>query len=314
MGGKFSPQRIASGQGALLMGLFLMVACLPATMPMPEATPTSESVPFWNISEAERERCIAQAVAQTDASRWGSWVAIETFVDSMRIEAVQGVPCDVTRCRPGMIGFPCGGTSAYATVVRRAGECRLDPPRVEYARMFDGDVMCPTPTAPANLPVTVAIATVMARPPPTETPVPPTETPVLPTAAPGLTSTPAFWPTGMPPPTPGPTAVWLSGTWDKAECLRRGATWADRWVFGGPSCQGYPTADGGRVCSDGSECQAGWCDANLPVEAAEELLQRPGAEPLLMTGTCLPETRETFCGGYARVEGGRLTIIETICM
>ncbi len=78
-------------------------------------------------------------------------------------------------------------------------------------------------------------------------------------------------------------------------------------------CQSYPVSDGGRVCSDGSECQSGWCDANLPVQAAAALLKRAGDQPVLMTGTCLATTRETFCTGYARVEGGRLATIALAC-
>jgi hypothetical protein len=46
------------------------------------------------------------------------------------------------------------------------------------------------------------------------------------------------------------------------------------------------------------------------VEAAEDLLQRADGGPVLMTGTCLPYTRQHCCGHAAGVEGGELTVIQ----
>jgi hypothetical protein len=138
-------------------------------------------------------------------------------------------------------------------------------------------------------------------------------TPLATPGTPSPTSTPAFWPTGMPRPTAGPTVVLGPADRSMSECLKRGGTWFDQVPPGGAGpCQHYRTTDGGRICSNGRECEEGWCDANLPVEVAEELLKRAGNEPVLMTGTCFPE--RLWCGDHSIVDGGALTVIKTVCM
>jgi hypothetical protein len=99
--------------------------------------------------------------------------------------------------------------------------------------------------------------------------------------------TPGFWPTGMPPPTRGPTAIKTARPGDEVTCLQEGGEWFQQRV-GIPywGCYGGHSTDASRPCSDESECQ-GWCQANLTRERALELAtNRPAGEPLLMTGTC----------------------------
>jgi hypothetical protein len=134
-------------------------------------------------------------------------------------------------------------------------------------------------------------------------------TPLATPGTPSPTSTPAFWPTGMPRPTAGPTVDSHPVQRSMSECLKRGGTWYGPELMrpgsAGP-CVDYRTTDGGRICSDGSECEEGLCDANLPVEVARELLKRAGSKPVLMTGTCPEGPR---WGEYAMVYGGALTIL-----
>lgn len=127
------------------------------------------------------------------------------------------------------------------------------------------------------------------------------------------TSTPAFWPTGMPPPTAKPAAAKPSPAFSRTECQRRGAEWFEFVAFG-PNCQHYPTSDGGPACSSSSECEAAWCDANLTTEIAEEILEQAGGKPVFMTGTCPPIAIEVRCGRHTSVvEGGRLTLQSEEC-
>jgi len=116
------------------------------------------------------------------------------------------------------------------------------------------------------------------------------------------TSTPAFWPTGMPPPTRGPTAVPVLRPIDEALCRQAGG----RWVSIERGCVELPTRDAGKPCSDGGECQSGWCAANLTFEAAEDLLEQlPFGQPLLMTGICSGFTDPPH-GDRTLLSGGRL--------
>ncbi len=138
------------------------------------------------------------------------------------------------------------------------------------------------------------------------------ETPVASDALIAPTSTPAFWPPGMPPPTARPAAVKPSVAYNRTECQSRGAKWYEEPVFG-PNCQNYPTLDGGQACGSSSECEAAWCDANLTAERADEILEQAGGKPVFMTGTCPRITHEVWCRRRTSVEGGRLTITDYGC-
>jgi hypothetical protein len=79
---------------------------------------------------------------------------------------------------------------------------------------------------------------------------------------------PAFWPTGMPPPTHRPAAVKRAIPSDKEACLEAGGFWDIPFCTGlmRPTnippperfCWEVPTSDACRPCSDDSECE-GWC-------------------------------------------------------
>jgi hypothetical protein len=79
----------------------------------------------------------------------------------------------------------------------------------------------------------------------------------------GPTATPAFWPTGMPRPTVGPASIKPVQPTNKAEYLQRGGTWqgTHTGVIVEWHCSLY-TTDGGKPCSDGSECE-GYCAPDL---------------------------------------------------
>ena len=123
-------------------------------------------------------------------------------------------------------------------------------------------------------------------------------------STPAPTSTPAFWPTGMPKPTLGPTALPLAMATDEPSCERLGGRWSGG-VHWEPMCLEFPTTDAGRPCSDGSECQ-GWCDPNVG-RPGELLANQPAGLPLLMTGVCsdeagLPPNDALYC-----LQDGELT-------
>lgn len=140
-----------------------------------------------------------------------------------------------------------------------------------------------------------------------------------PTSTPGPTSTPAFWPTGVPRPTQGPTAVPLLRPADRASCQRQGGYWQQQNTLNIPrGCYEVPAADAGKPCSDGSECQ-GWCDPNLGSDLPGELCpdwfdrvlhgQSAGGCPPLMVGTC---SRNAFPNPINRLlylEGGELHVL-----
>jgi hypothetical protein len=131
----------------------------------------------------------------------------------------------------------------------------------------------------------------------------------------GSTPTPAFWPTGMPPPTRGPEAAKPEFSTDEQTCQQ-----ADGWW--GPAlcpnldakqyCWEVPTTDAGRRCSDSSECE-GWCDANLRWDEARAMLD--GARDrggVLMTGTCSPVAGERSLN-MMWVQDGRLKMLYLSC-
>jgi hypothetical protein len=110
-------------------------------------------------------------------------------------------------------------------------------------------------------------------------------------------STPGFWPTGMPTPTPALAAVKLPFPEDEVTCGKEGGTWRPKML---PNCTWcevlIPTTDGGKLCWDVSECQ-GSCNPNLTAAALQELEKLLGSgDPLpLMIGTCSAYLRG--CGG-----------------
>jgi hypothetical protein len=108
------------------------------------------------------------------------------------------------------------------------------------------------------------------------------------------TATPAFWPTGMPPPTRGPTAFRLPTPKDERSCKRAGGEWYEEFVFeiGEPGCYRYRTTDAGKLCSDSGEC-LGWCDPNLTWEGVVALpTSGPGGQTPMMTGTCSSQANQ----------------------
>jgi hypothetical protein len=118
-----------------------------------------------------------------------------------------------------------------------------------------------------------------------------------PTSKPPSTSTPGFWPTGMPTPTPALAAVKLPFPEDEVTCRKNGGTWRPKMLPDCTWCEvSIPTNDGGRLCWDVSECQ-GSCNPNLTAAASQELEKLLGSgDPLpLMIGTCSAYLRG--CGG-----------------
>jgi hypothetical protein len=124
------------------------------------------------------------------------------------------------------------------------------------------------------------------------------------------TSTPAFWPTGVPKPTAGPTAVGMRVPDNEAACLQQGGDWTTPPCMqlspASSQCWNLPASDAGRPCSDSSECQ-GRCLANLTLEAASDLLvKQPEGQPPFMTGTCSSIVGPLEVGEPSTVRDGQL--------
>lgn len=153
---------------------------------------------------------------------------------------------------------------------------------------------CVSPTAPAvenKEPVSTPVVGATGRPPR----VGPLRTP---TTCPSML--PAFWPTGMPPPTRGPAAVKRAIPTDRETCLQMGGFWDIPFCSGQVrptsipqperSCWEVPTTDACQPCSDDSECE-GWC--TVPT----------GGQGSPMTGVCSPIARQWQEERFAVMEG-----------
>lgn len=81
------------------------------------------------------------------------------------------------------------------------------------------------------------------------------------------------------------------------ECLRAGGRWGRVGIFPTPICV-VPTADAGRICGDGGECEG----ACLAVPSAAERARIAARTPVALTGRCT-DRRPVF-GCMYRVEAG----------
>lgn len=96
-----------------------------------------------------------------------------------------------------------------------------------------------------------------------------------------------------------PCGFKLSVPKEEAACLARGGDWKRVGIFPAKVCV-LPTGDGGHVCGDDGECEAG-CIATL--DSAER--QRvSGGNCVVRTGTCAPAVPVVGCHGI--VEQGQV--------
>jgi hypothetical protein len=258
---------------SVLAAVPLLAGCISALPGLAETPTAIATMAATATVSLEIQECFHQALGWPSALSW----QVEEITDAMvvfRVKEGETPELARARCTPGA-GFGWYVDTTLITVIRAGGRC--DEVSRETVGHFSGEGECD------NV-IPTASSTAAASESSSERRVKDT------TSTPRPTSTPAFWPTGIPPPTRGPAAVERNRPMDESVCIRLGGTWSAFMCagrFDALGCYRVPTSDAGRPCSDDSECQ-GWCDPNLTEATMREEWARRGqtAAPLPITGTC----------------------------
>lgn len=93
---------------------------------------------------------------------------------------------------------------------------------------------------------------------------------------------------------------------NQKDCEARGGQWGPLGLSPNPVCL-LPTTDGGKICTDSSQCEAG-CVANLTPEQYDQVVRR--RLPVSTTGICM--YWRTSIGCHAYVENG--VVSQILCV